>query len=248
MAVYCELFLFKAERMPFCYADLFLNQIKTCNEFRYRMLYLQTGVHFQEIKIQFFVEQKLDGTGTAVIGGTGHVYGSLAHLLSEFGGQYRTRRLFNQFLVAALNGAVALKQITNIAVVVGHQLYFNMPGSGNVFFDKHTVVAKRTQRFTLCHVHLRFKFFCMIHYAHAFSASAGAGFNQNRKTDFDGNLSCRIHIYDGFFQSGHQRHAKLLNGLFAGDLAAHQIHAFSRRTDKCDARLLQFGGKFGTLA
>ena len=63
---------------------------------------------------------------------------SRAHASREAG----AGRLFNQLLVAALHGAVALAQVDAIAMVVAEHLHLNMLGAAKIFLDVEAVVME----------------------------------------------------------------------------------------------------------
>ena len=50
--------------------------------------------------------------------------------------------LFDQLLVAPLHGAVAFPEMDDVAVVVGQDLDFDVPGLLDVFFEVDVAVAK----------------------------------------------------------------------------------------------------------
>jgi hypothetical protein len=52
------------------------------------------------------------------------------------------RRFFDDFLVTALNRALALKQVEGIAMRVTDQLDLDVMRAFNKFLDKHTIVAE----------------------------------------------------------------------------------------------------------
>jgi len=54
----------------------------------------------------------------------------IAHILREGNGG----RFLEEFLVTALNGAFALAEVHHFAVVVGHDLYLDVAGAGDIVF------------------------------------------------------------------------------------------------------------------
>ena len=61
-------------------------------------------------------EQELDGAGAVVADLLGEPHGRAAHLLAQVGGQRRARPLLDHLLVAALDRAVALAEVDDLAV------------------------------------------------------------------------------------------------------------------------------------
>ncbi len=60
-----------------------------------------------------------------------------------FVGDARRRRFFDDLLMAALHGAVALAQVNHVAVIVGQHLEFDVPRPLQEFLHVDLVVAER---------------------------------------------------------------------------------------------------------
>jgi hypothetical protein len=71
----------------------------------------------------------------------GGSHGTIAHSLPKFGREHRTGRLLDELLVPALNRAVALAQVNDIAVLVGHDLDFDV-GAVTELFDVDFGIAE----------------------------------------------------------------------------------------------------------
>ena len=84
--------------------------------------HLKTRVHFTKVKVALRVDEKLHRAGRDVVHSTGEGARLLSHCLSRRGIQERAGRLLNDLLVAALDGALALVQIHNVAVDVSKNL------------------------------------------------------------------------------------------------------------------------------
>ena len=61
----------------------------------------------------------------------------------------RRRRFLDHLLVAALQRAVALEQMDDIAVLVAEHLHLDMARAGDIFLDQHAVVAEGGRRLAL---------------------------------------------------------------------------------------------------
>ena len=59
--------LIRIQRIALSDHDLGLNQVDTCDQLGNRVLYLDPRVHFNKVMVAFFIHQKLNGTGVAVI-------------------------------------------------------------------------------------------------------------------------------------------------------------------------------------
>ena len=86
------------------------------------MLHLQAGVHLQEVEIAVGVHQELDGAGIVIAGAARHADGGLAHCLAHARprGDQGRRALFHHFLMAPLDGTLALAEVDHVPVAVAH--------------------------------------------------------------------------------------------------------------------------------
>ena len=123
-------------------ADLLAHDVDAGDRFGDRMLDLQAGVHLDEIEVAVFV-QEFDGAG-AQIAELGERRGDdaadLVALLRVEGG---LTRFFPHLLVAALQRAVALAQMHDLAVGVGQDLHFDVARLLEIFLHIDGVVAER---------------------------------------------------------------------------------------------------------
>ena len=103
-----DIFLFIAQRLSVCDADLLLHQIDARHPLCDRMLYLDPGVHLHEIEIPVLFQQEFDGTCIGIMGCFCRLHGCLSHLLSQLRRKCDGRGLFNHFLMIPLDRAVAL--------------------------------------------------------------------------------------------------------------------------------------------
>ena len=117
------------------------------------MLDLQARVHLQ--KIEIVTEgaalrrnhQELQGAGVGVAGGARNPDRRLAHGFAQSGRHDGRGRFFHHLLVAALQGALALAQVDQVAVVVAQDLKLDVPRPLQVLFDVHRRVAESVLRF-----------------------------------------------------------------------------------------------------
>lgn len=113
------------------------------------MLYLKTSVHLHEVElIGVSVKDELDGTSIVVVNGLSCSNSGITHLLSESFANI-TGRLFNYFLMAALNAAVSLVHVNVISMLVAENLKLNVPRVFNEFLHDHVVVSKSPHGFSL---------------------------------------------------------------------------------------------------
>ena len=83
--------------------NLLLHKIYTCNLLCNRVLHLQAGVHFKEVKVLFDVHKELNCACSVVVARTRQSHSLVAHFLASDGVHRGTRCLLDDFLVSALN-------------------------------------------------------------------------------------------------------------------------------------------------
>src|SRR5262249_24394873 len=117
------------ERRPLGNQDLAFDEVDSRHDLVDRVLDLDAGVNLdEEERPRFVVEEELDGAGVIVA----HVAADLDRGFAD-GSPYRRVELvggrdLDDFLVPALNGAVALKQVDELAVTVAEELDLDMFG------------------------------------------------------------------------------------------------------------------------
>ena len=217
--------------------DLFFDQIVVNDLLRHRVFHLDAGIHFHEIEIAVFVHQKLDGAHAFIINALAGFYCSIAHFLPQFVGHERRRAFFYQFLVAALDGAVAFRQVNHFAVLVAHNLKFDVARFFDVFFDVDAVVAERRFGFLAGIVPVVLKILRFPDDAHPFPAAACRGFDDDGVADFFGHFHAVFNVFDQAIGTRHDRHSGFDHRFFGGDFIAHFPDLSRRRADKLDAVL-----------
>ena len=83
----------------------------------------------------FGVDQELAGTRVDVTGGSGEPDGGLAQLRAHFQGQGRRRRFLDQLLMTALQRAIAVPAMDDIAVSIGQDLDLDVAGAIDEFLE-----------------------------------------------------------------------------------------------------------------
>ena len=86
------------------------------------MFHLQPRVHLHEVKVQLFVHHKLNSASADIVNCFRRPDGRLAEPPPDLPRQARSRGLLDNFLMPALDGAVALKQVDIIAMLVSKYL------------------------------------------------------------------------------------------------------------------------------
>ena len=116
-------------------AQLAANQVDAGNHFRDGVLYLDARIDFHKIKSAGFnVHKEFYGTDISIVDAFGCANRQLAYFVAHFRRQGAGRRFFQNLLVAALQGTFALAEMKDVAVVIGHDLHFDMTSLINVVF------------------------------------------------------------------------------------------------------------------
>ena len=168
--------------------DLQVHEIESGGQLGDRVFHLQARVHFEEVEVFLRIDQKFNGASIGVVGRLRDFDGNLAHAAAHIGIDNRRRRLLENFLVAALDGTLALAEPNGIAVLVGQHLHLDVAGIDDRFFDIHFAVAKRTLRLASGGFEGGTKFLAGVHQAHAFAAAAGRSFQHHRVADALGDF------------------------------------------------------------
>src|SRR5262249_45348946 len=110
------------------YSQLPFDQVESGHTLRNSVLHLQSRVHLHEIELTA-VEQELDGAGAHVPDFARDHYSRRTQTITDLIGHCRRRSLLDDFLMTALNRAIAIAQMNVIAVRVGEDLHLDVPGS-----------------------------------------------------------------------------------------------------------------------
>ena len=129
VAVDLEVLLAEREGLAGGDAELPLDEVLAGDGLGDGVFDLEAGVHLHEEEF-FILDDEFDGPSAFVGDGAGGGAGGLAHggaagLRHAGGGGF-----FDDLLVAALDGAVALEKVEGVAVAVGEDLEFDVAGVG----------------------------------------------------------------------------------------------------------------------
>ena len=153
------------------------------------MLHLHTRIDFDEVELaRVNIHQELDGACTFIV----HVGADLAaELTDRFAlrfGQIGCWCPFYHFLVAPLDGAVALKQMIDRTMLVAENLHFNMVGAQDHLFEITFAIAKSGHSLAPSFENFLCQLIGIINSAHPAPAATPRGFEHQRIT----NLRCLL--------------------------------------------------------
>ncbi len=231
MPLLLNLILLQRQRLSSRHPQLPFDQINAGDHFGDRMLDLQPGVHFHEVEI-LTGNDELNSTGTLIIDAASRLHGGFVHVALDLVGQLAGRRFLDDFLVAALTGAVAFEQVHDIAVPIAEYLHLNVTRALQIALQDHALIAKRTHRLALRRSQLLGKFIRMGDDAHALAATTGSGLDQQWVTDLIGMLLQRGGILIVTVIAGYHRHAGGTHALLGRGLGAHLPHGLGAGADQ----------------
>ncbi len=128
-------------------------------------------------------DDELDGARTRVVDAAGGVAcgGSDAGPGGRI--QQRRRRLFDDLLVAALQAALTLAEVDDVAVAVGEHLHLDVPGHQHEPLEEQRVVAERRGRFAARGDEGSREVGGSLDHAHALAAPTGGRFDEHGIAD-----------------------------------------------------------------
>ena len=227
-----DVLLRPAQGFAACYPDLLLHQVNACHQFADRMLDLDTRIHLQKIELlPVLVVDELDRACVLVPDGSRQRYPGLANFFAQSFADCRCRGFFHQFLVTALQGAVALSGMDYVTERVAQHLYLDMARVGDVAFDVQAVVAKRGARLVAGGIEHLLELLGLRDNFHAAPATAGRRFENYRKADTLRHLRRllrRVHL----LRARQQRQAEGLGSFASLDLVAHGADMVGLGTDE----------------
>ena len=121
-----------------------LNEVPAGDHLGNRMLDLKPGVHFHEEELVRTVagNDELHGARADVVDAAGGVAGRRADAGAGGGVEQRRGSLLDDLLMTALQTALPLTEMENLAMRVGEHLNLDMPGRQHKPLEKKGVVAE----------------------------------------------------------------------------------------------------------
>ncbi len=227
-------------------ADLLVDQVNAGDHLRHRMLHLQAGVHLDEVELAVLVEE-LDRADAAVLQLAHGIGDDLADLLALRRVERGGGSLLQDFLVAALQRAVAFAQMDRVAPAVAQHLDLDVARLAEILLHVERIVAEGGLGFRAGRRQRGVEVLLGQRHLHAASAAAGSGLDQHRVADLAGDrvgVVRRLHRAVG---ARNHRDAQLHRRLLGGDLVAHDADVLGRRADESDVVRLEDLGEAGVF-
>ena len=228
-------------------ANLFLNNVDAGNQFRHRMLDLNTGIHLDKIELIVLV-QKLERPRATIADALAGIGAAYPDAISQALFDTRRRRFFNDFLVTALHRAIAIPQIDGVFELIRQDLNLDVTRVLQKFFHVHHWIAERRLGFGAGQLHRIDQRSFRMHHAHATPTTAARGFDDYGITHLSGDALQLLRIVrQSPLGTRHHRHAGLFHRIFGADFVAHQADRIGARTDKHKTGILHPFGEIGVL-
>jgi hypothetical protein len=233
--------------------QLQLDEVEPGDELRDGVLDLQPGVHLQEVEGRLLViegvagDEELDRAGTFVADGRGGAHRGLAHPCAQPLVDGGGRALLDDLLVPALDRALALEQVDDVAVLVAEDLDLHVPGSADQPFEDDPVVTERSRGLPPGGGERVGERGQVGDRAHPLAAAARDGLDEQREPDVArGGEQCpvvEVRVVDPW----HDRDAFRGESLLGGRLVAHQPDHLRCRADEGEPRGRDGRGERGVL-
>ena len=222
------------ERQRFTRGDtnLSLDQIDTGDHFGYWMFNLDARVDFDEVKITFLVDNKLNRPGVLVTHFDNQPLRRFTNRLARLLWKKRGWTLFNQLLMATLNRAIAFVQMARVAVQVRNHLNFNVTWTINESLQVNACIAKRGLGFCLSLLQSDSQGLLVGSDSHSLATTACSGFDQHRVTDFLRRAYCVFFVGNQAIATRHNRHVCGHGHGSSTVFIAQLLHRFRSWTDE----------------
>ncbi len=204
------------------------------------MLHLQPRVHLHEIEVirpeaVGHVGDELHGACTDIADRLGGPDRGIPHRTADLGRHAGRRRLLYHLLMPALQRAVALEEVDDIAVPVAEDLHLDVTRLRQIAFEKHRTVAEGGFGLPPCGLQRGAEILLPLDPAHAFAAAARPRLDQHRIADFPCPVGKKGCILLFAVVAGHDRYAGSFHESLGRVLETHGANCGRRRPDEYHA-------------
>ena len=244
VAAQLDVVLRERERLARGDADLLAHDVDAGGHLGHAVLHLHPRVHLEEevlvLAVLVLGQQPLDRSGAAVVHGPRRVGGDLADALAHrlVDDPRRGGRLLDQLLVAALDGAVALAQVDDVALRVREHLDLHVARVRQVALEIHGRVGEELLALARGALEGLLQLARLEGDAESLAATAAGGLDGDRVADLLDRRARVLDRLDGCRCPRDDRHARGRHQLASLGLRAHRLDGRRGRPDEDDARLL----------
>ena len=217
--------------------DLALDNIDAGDDFRDGVLDLESGIDLdEEERAVLVVDQKLDGAGVLVADLTADRQRRLADRVAYECVDVGGRGNLDDLLVPALDRAIALVEVDQVAMLVAQKLHLDVLGAANELFEKYVRAAEGVLSLAARLVERGVQRIGAFHDPHAAAAAAQRRLDNHRVAQRLGRLMRPRAGLHRRVAAGKDGHAGLASQVPCRYLVTQQIEQLRRRTDKHDPR------------
>ena len=170
-----------------------------------------------------------------------------AHPAAHLVAQRQRRRFLDQLLMAALDRALALAEMHDVAVVVAENLELDVARRFDVLLEVDVADAERGFGFALRRLDRLRELARRAHDAHAASAAARGRLDDDGIADVLRQLERLVLAVDRTVAAGQDRHPGLLHHAAGARLVAHQADDLRGGPDELDVARFAHLGEVGAL-
>ena len=205
--------------------NLCLDDVDPGHDLGHRVLDLDARVDLDKEELAAVgVEQELDGPGALIPRLARKPHCRFAHRVPNAGIEPRRRRDLDDLLVAALHGAVALKQVYDVAVVVRQDLHFDVPGPLDEALEEDLVVAEGRARLAPTGLDRLVEVGRVVHHPHPPASAAPARLDHERESELLAQPPDLCGVGRKRARGGHDRDPGALRQGACLDLVAELLH------------------------
>ena len=218
------------------HAQLLPHDVHPVHQLGHRVLDLETGVHFQEIELAAWREQKLDRAGAEIADRSGGGGGGVAQPAPQRGRHGERGRLLDELLMPPLDAALALAQGHHAPERVGEHLDLDVARPFQIFLEVHLPRPEGLQRLALRYLERRLELRLRLDQPHPFPPTPRHRLEQDGVAEarrFGAGL--RV-VRERPRRSGHDRHACRLHAAPRLGLVPHGADGGGRRSHECEPR------------
>src|SRR5688572_18770961 len=214
------------------YAQLRLYDVDSGDLLGHRVLDLDARVHLDEVELVVLV-QELQRAGAAITDFAAGRDTAVADRLALLGRDARRRRLFDDFLMAALQRAVALAEVHDVTVVVREHLDLDVARLLEELLHVDLGVAEGRERLALRDHDGVQQRGVAVHDSHATTAAAARGLDDHRVAELTRDTEVLFgYVAERPIRARHARHLGRLHYFDGGHLVAHHADRFRLRDRK----------------
>ena len=237
MAAQLDVLLTHRERLAERDEDLLANEVELGDHLGDRVLDLDPCVHLHEEVVAVARQQALDRPRRAVPAGSGSLDADCADPLPELLVDRGRRRLLDQLLMAALDGAVALAEVDDIAVRVREHLHLDVARVDDELLDIDVGVREVRLPLPLRALERLLGVTGGLDDLHPLATAAGSSLDQERVAELLAEREELLDRADRVGRAWNDRDTRLLHRRAGGGLVPHELDRRLRRPDPHEAGL-----------